>query len=171
MHESEKWKWSRSVVSKSATPWTAAYQAPPSMGFSRQEYLILELYVNFVWVSCPLVVISKSCMRWTLKWTQPEFEQALKLVMNREAWRAAVHGASKSRTRLSNWTELKCRNQVPNFKTFEEAEKFSNLVSSFSQHNRHVSITYSLEITDRKLNLGISWPFDLIFCKIGTYLV
>ena len=22
-----------------ATPWTAAYQAPPSMGFSRQEYL------------------------------------------------------------------------------------------------------------------------------------
>ena len=25
MHESEKWKWSRSVVSDSATPWTAAY--------------------------------------------------------------------------------------------------------------------------------------------------
>ena len=38
MHESEKWKWSRSVVSDSATPWTAAYQAPPSMGFSRKEY-------------------------------------------------------------------------------------------------------------------------------------
>ena len=34
-HESEKWKWSRSVF---ATPWTAAYQAPPSMGFSRQEH-------------------------------------------------------------------------------------------------------------------------------------
>ena len=33
MHESEKWKWSRSVMSDSATPWTAAYQAPPSMGF------------------------------------------------------------------------------------------------------------------------------------------
>ena len=28
------------------------------------------------------------------------------LVMDREAWRAAVHGAAKSRTRLSNWTEL-----------------------------------------------------------------
>ena len=25
-------------VRPSATPWTAAYQAPPSMGFSRQEY-------------------------------------------------------------------------------------------------------------------------------------
>ena len=25
-------------MSDSATPWTAAHQAPPSMGFSRQEY-------------------------------------------------------------------------------------------------------------------------------------
>ena len=37
MNESEKWKWSHSVVSNSATPWTTAYQVPPSMGFSRQE--------------------------------------------------------------------------------------------------------------------------------------
>ena len=31
-------QWSCSVVSDSANPWTIARQAPPSMGFSRQEY-------------------------------------------------------------------------------------------------------------------------------------
>ena len=29
------------------------------------------------------------------------------LVMDREAWRAAVHGVTKSRTRLNDWNELK----------------------------------------------------------------
>ena len=40
---SNAWKWRVKVKSLSclrllATPWTAAYEAPPSMGFSRQEY-------------------------------------------------------------------------------------------------------------------------------------
>ena len=40
---SNAWKWKVKVKSLSrvrllSTPWTAAHQAPPSMGFSRQEY-------------------------------------------------------------------------------------------------------------------------------------
>ena len=37
-----------------------------------------------------------------------EFGSTLGLVMDREAWRAAIHGVAKSRTRLSDWTELNC---------------------------------------------------------------
>ena len=35
-----------------------------------------------------------------------EFEQVAGIVMDRETWRAAVHGDAKSQTRLSDWTEL-----------------------------------------------------------------
>ena len=43
MSFSNAWKWKVKVKSLSrvqllATPWTAVYQVPPSMGFSRQEY-------------------------------------------------------------------------------------------------------------------------------------
>ena len=34
-----------------------------------------------------------------------EFEQAPGVVMDREAWHAAVHGVAKSRTRLSDWSD------------------------------------------------------------------
>ena len=37
--------------------------------------------------------------RWTWVWVNSE------LVMDREAWRAVIHGVAKSRTRLSDWTE------------------------------------------------------------------
>ena len=57
---SNAWKWkvkvkSLSRVQLSVTPWTSAYQAPPSMGFSRQEY----------WSGMPT---SQSCGEiWTFK--------------------------------------------------------------------------------------------------------
>ena len=39
------------------------------------------------------------------------------LVMNREAWHAAIHGVAKSRTRLSDWSDLiwseACFRQLP----------------------------------------------------------
>ena len=55
---SNAWKWEVKVKSLShvrllATPWTAAHQAPPSMGFSRQEY----------WSGMPLPSLFLSCLQ------------------------------------------------------------------------------------------------------------
>ena len=71
---SNAWKWkvkvkSLSSVRPSATPWTAAFQAPPSMGFSRQEYwsgVPLPspiVTINSIFNNLPLLAIIK-CHRY-----------------------------------------------------------------------------------------------------------
>ena len=55
------------------------------------------------------------------------------LVMDREAWHAAVHGVAKSRTRLSNWTEL------------------------------NLSVLQSISISPSLSLLGLCWHFTLTF--------
>ena len=50
---------------------------------------------------------------WTLDMSLSELQE---LVMDREAWRAAIHGVIKSRTRVSDWTEL---NWCQNYQVFK----------------------------------------------------
>ena len=38
--------------------------------------------------------------------TNVSLSELRETVMDREAWRAAIHGVAKSQTRLSDWTEL-----------------------------------------------------------------
>ena len=91
------------------TPWTATHQAPPSMGFSRQEY----------WSGVPspspssVVQFANSGDAGSIPELGrfPGEEMAtyssildLENSMDRGAWQAAVHGVTKCRTRLSDFT-------------------------------------------------------------------
>ena len=55
------------------------------------------------------------------------------LVMNREAWRAGVHGVAKSRTRLSDWTELSCLFLLLVLITSKPTSKLLSTISGFSE--------------------------------------
>ena len=47
------------------------------------------------------------------------------LVIDREAWRAGIHGVTKSRTRLSDWTELKISLNREQYRNWEQCRKCS----------------------------------------------
>ena len=44
------------------------------------------------------------------------------VLMDREAWRSAIHGVAKSRTRLSNWIELNSGPTIKFYMTFDCAK-------------------------------------------------
>ena len=112
------------------TPWTAAYQAPPSMGFSRREYWSVHTIYEFICHSfffLNIYVLFKGFPgssedkasaynagdpgsipglgRSPGEGNGNPFQYScLKNPMDRAAWRATVHRVAKSRTRLSYFT-------------------------------------------------------------------
>ena len=55
------------------------------------------------------------------------------MVMDREAWRAVIHGVAKSWTRLSDWTEL--NSLIPHFPSRSCICTYLRLIPSFSDLN------------------------------------
>ena len=58
------------------------------------------------------------------------------LVMDREAWHAAVHGVTKSQTRLSNWTEL---NRAHDLGSSEGENEYTHLKCHSPRKHSNVS--------------------------------
>ena len=72
------------------------------------------------------------------------------LVMDREAWRATVHGITKSQTRLSDWTEL---NPTVLFSGLNEEMQIQYLGLAHSKSS--VSVSYYYQVRGSSLEWEI----------------
>ena len=67
------------------------------------------------------------------------------LVMDREAWHAAVHGARKSRTLLSDWTELNWTEYITKEARIYSKDSFNNWCSeNWTATCNRMKLEYSL---------------------------
>ena len=101
------------------------------------------------------------------------------LVMNKEAWRAAIHGVTKSRTGLSDWTELSWTRCLFTCKSLLESLEGA-LLPMTTQSSENNTVTFSEILKKKKqiyfhpfLNTSmISWyPFHYLMSAYFTFRI
>ena len=101
------------------------------------------------------------------------------LVMDREAWRAVVHGVTKNQTRLSDWTELAkwhgtgavkdCYISAPQKLQFHKQVKKSFFFLSFCVAKRGLSIFFFCQLFNKQ-KINIIYLLSSSFHKRGKNL-
>ena len=78
------------------------------------------------------------------------------LVMDREAWRAAVHGVEKSWTRLSDWTEANKTHEYIQFQRKTHVQKDTFLCTEFILKHKEILTAVLIDSTMNKVQNSIS---------------
>ena len=93
------------------------------------------------------------------------------LVMDWEAWHAAVHGAAKSQTRLSDWTELKNEFGESKITDWSHEIKRCLLLGRKAMINI-VSILKSRDTTlPKKVHLVKAMVFPVVMYRCGSWTI